>query len=83
MDSELIKTLASMGAGGIIASLIFLAYRKDMKQYTDLWQSQAGLYQSQVNQLLEVVRENTRSNEALIRLIELMSGRTVDRSPRK
>jgi hypothetical protein len=79
LDPELLKYLATMGVGGVIAGLIFMMYRKDMKQHVELWTAQSNNYQQQAAVLLEVVRENTRSNEALIRLIENMSGRNLER----
>jgi hypothetical protein len=79
LDTELLKYLATMGVGGVIAGLIFMMYRKDMKQNVELWTAQSSNFQQQASVLLEVVRENTRSNEALIRLIENMSGRNLER----
>jgi hypothetical protein len=79
LDTELLKYLATMGVGGVIAGLIFMMYRKDMKQNVELWTAQSSNFQQQATVLLEVVRENTRSNEALIRLIENMSGRNLER----
>lgn len=55
--------LASLGVGGVIAALMFLFYRKDVKQYTELWKSTADM-------LIITVKENTASNVKLIALIE-------------
>jgi len=61
--SEGVKWFSSLGVGGIIAGVLFMFYRKDVKQYTDLWKAQTEM-------LVEVVKENTASNTKLIALIE-------------
>ena len=52
MDSEFAKYLATLGVGGILAAFMFQFYRKDVKQYTELWRGQS-------EQLIQVVKENT------------------------
>jgi hypothetical protein len=61
--SEFIKWLATLGVGGVIAGLIFMFYRKDVKQYTELWKTVT-------DQLITTVRDNTSSNVKLIAMIE-------------
>lgn len=68
MDAEFVKWLSTLGIGGILAGLMFLFYRKDVKQYTELWQSQASI-------LMTVVKENTASNTKLITVIEALHRR--------
>lgn len=63
MDPEFVKWLATLGVGGVLAAFMFVAYRKDVKQYTELWRTMA-------EQLVEVVKDNTTSNTKLISLIE-------------
>lgn len=63
MDAEFAKWLATLGVGGVLAGLMFLFYRKDVKQYTELWKSAT-------DSLMTVVRENTVSNTRLITLLE-------------
>jgi hypothetical protein len=63
MDAEFAKWLATLGVGGVLAGLMFMFYRKDVKQYTELWKSAT-------DQLMTVVKENTVSNTKLISLIE-------------
>jgi len=61
--SESVKWFSSLGVGGVIAGVLFMFYRKDVRQFTDLWRTQTEM-------LVEVVRENTASNTKLITLIE-------------
>lgn len=63
MDAEFAKWLATLGVGGVLAGLMFMFYRKDVKQYTELWKSAT-------DQLMSVVKDNTASNTRLISLIE-------------
>lgn len=63
MDAEFAKWLATLGVGGVLAGLMFMFYRKDVKQYTELWKTST-------DQLILIVRENTASNTRLITLLE-------------
>lgn len=63
LDPEFTKWLATLGVGGALAGLMFAFYRKDIKQYTELWRITA-------EQLTDIVKENTASNVKLINLIE-------------
>ena len=60
---EFAKWLITLGVGGVLAAFMFVFYRKDVKQYTELWKTQS-------DQLIKVVTENTASNVRLIALIE-------------
>lgn len=62
-DPEFIKWIVTLGVGGILAAFMFVFYRKDIKQYTELWKSQS-------DQLMTVVKDNTASNVKLVSLIE-------------
>jgi hypothetical protein len=63
MDAEFVKWLTTLGVGGALAGLMFMFYRKDVRQYTDLWKNTT-------DQLMNVVKDNTASNSKLISLIE-------------
>jgi len=63
MDAEIIKQLTTLGVGGAIAALMFVFYRKDVKQFTTLWETTA-------NQLIIVIKDNTASNTRLITMLE-------------
>ena len=72
MDTDFIKWFATLGVGGILAGFMFVFYRKDVKSFTTLWELQANRFETLVNTVLEVVKENTSSNAKLISLIENM-----------
>jgi hypothetical protein len=63
LDVEFTKWLVTLGVGGVLAAFMFTFYRKDVKQYTELWRFT-------VEQLINVVKENTASNVKLMALIE-------------
>lgn len=63
MTSEFAKWLITLGVGGVLAGFMFVFYRKDVQQYTELWKNMAEA-------LMTVVKENTASNTKLIALIE-------------
>jgi len=61
--TEFVKWLATLGVGGVLAGFMFMYYRKDVRQYTELWKAAT-------DSLMSVVKENTASNAKLITLIE-------------
>jgi len=63
VDTEFTKWLITLGVGGVLAGFMFVFYRKDVKQYTELWKTVA-------EQLTTIVKDNTASNVKLISLIE-------------
>lgn len=63
VDAEFTKWLVTLGVGGVLAGFMFIFYRKDVRQYTELWRSTADL-------LVQTIKENTASNTKLISLIE-------------
>jgi phosphate/sulfate permease len=63
MDNEFVKWFATLGVGGVLAGFMFMFYRKDVKQYTDLWKTTS-------DQMMAVIKDNTASNTKLISLIE-------------
>jgi|SRR5438552_9091747 len=67
---EFIKWLITLGVGGVLAGFMFVFYRKDIKQYTELWKITA-------DQLMSIVKENTASNTKLIGLIESAERNTL------
>jgi hypothetical protein len=62
-DPEFVKWIATLGVGGILAGFMFAFYRKDVKQYTELWRITA-------EQMMNIIKDNTASNSKLIMLIE-------------
>jgi len=73
VDPEFIKWLATLGVGGVLAGLMFMFYRKDIKQYTELWRITA-------DQLTNIIKENTASNVKLISLIEIQERNQIRKS---
>jgi len=51
-EFEGLKFFATMGVGGILAGIMFIFYRKDVKLFTDQWKGQSEM-------LMQVVKENT------------------------
>ena len=72
-STELARMLATLGVGGVLAGIIFLFYRKDVKQYTELWKMVA-------DQLTTTIKENTASNVKLITLIEAQERNALRKS---
>lgn len=70
---EFVQWLATLGVGGVLAGLMFIFYRKDVKQYTDLWRIST-------EQHMQVIRENTASNAKLITLIESQERNMIRKS---
>jgi hypothetical protein len=73
VDQEFTKWLVTLGVGGILAALMFTFYRKDIKQYTELWKSAADI-------LILVVKDNTASNTRLITLLETLERNALRKS---
>lgn len=69
-NPEFIKWLATLGIGGVLAGFMFVFYRKDIKQYTELWKHAS-------DQMMTIVKENTVSNTKLISLIETQERNVV------
>lgn len=55
---EVVKFLATLGVGGVLAGVIFWFYRKDAIAHSESWQGQSEA-------LLEVVKDNTKAVAAL------------------
>jgi transcriptional/translational regulatory protein YebC/TACO1 len=63
IDLEFTKWLATLGIGGVLAAFMFTFYRKDVKQYTELWKNTTEL-------VIAAIKENTASNVKLIVMLE-------------
>ena len=70
MDIEFAKWLATLGIGGVLAGFIFVFYRKDIKQYTELWKTTS-------EQLMGIVGDNTASNVKLSTILEFIQREAV------
>lgn len=73
MDMEFTKWLVTLGVGGVLAGVMFMFYRKDVKQYTELWRTTSEL-------LVGVVKENTASNVKLVALLETQERNAIRKS---
>lgn len=58
-DAEFVRYIAQTGAVGVIAALLFAFYRKDVRNYTELWQTQLKLNYNQMIMMMTVVKDNT------------------------
>ena len=67
------KWFATLGVGGVLAGFMFMFYRKDVKQYTELWKTIA-------EQVITVIKENTASNMRLSMLIENLERNALRKS---
>jgi len=65
---EFVKSLASWGVGGVLAGIMFLYYRRDIRSMTDFWKVQTEM-------LVGAVKENTASNVKLISVIDSLHRR--------
>jgi hypothetical protein len=71
--TEFTKWLITLGVGGILAAFIFHFYRKDIKQFTELWRTAT-------EQLTAIVKENTASNARLVALLESLERNAIRKS---
>ena len=62
-ESELVRLLAPLGIGGVLAGIMFAIYRKDAIQWQEAWKGQTQM-------LVQVVKENTAAVTALVEKIE-------------
>lgn len=73
---ELLKTLPSLGVGGVLAAFVFWFYQKHQREDKDRWLEQLKLEQSRGDLLIGLVRENTvattRHSELTRETAELM-----------
>lgn len=70
LDVEFTKWLITLGVGGVLAGFMFVFYRKDVRQYTELWKTATEMFAT-------IVKENTASNVKLITLIEAQERNTL------
>lgn len=73
LDAEFTKWLVTLGVGGVLAGFMFVFYRKDVKQYTELWKMAT-------EQLMSIVKDNTISNTKLISMLETQERNAVRKS---
>lgn len=62
---EFLKTLPSMGVGGILAYIMFTLYRKDSQAAIDQWKGQSEI-------LATLVRQNTAAMVEMGTMIKML-----------
>lgn len=72
VNTEFAQWLVTLGVGGVLAAFMFVFYRKDIKQYIELWKAQAESMENLIRFVTEIVLKNTESNTQLTVLIEEM-----------
>jgi len=72
-DVEFTKWLITLGVGGVLAGFMFVFYRKDIKQYTELWKTATDV-------LIKALTENTASNTRLVALLESQERNMIRKS---
>ncbi len=72
-SSEFYKWLITLGVGGVLAGFMFVFYRKDIRQYTELWKSTTDI-------LIITLKENTQSNTKLIAMLEAQERNAIRKS---
>lgn len=75
MDTEFAKWLATLGVGGTLAAFMFLFYRKDVKQYTELWRAQAEMSRLQTDKLIDVIEKIATVNTQLVLTVDALHRR--------
>ncbi len=81
-DIELLKWMSTLGVGGILACFMFFFYRKDIRQYTEMWKEQSVANNEIIKDNTLSQRENAVSNARLITLLDALH-RRLDRSERE
>jgi hypothetical protein len=74
MDVEFVRYLASLGVGGAIAGLMFMAYRRDVQTYTAQWKGQTELLVEVVREVTKAITANTEVIRALHDRLDRMNG---------
>lgn len=76
-DLESIKWFATLGVGGILASMMFWFYRMDAKRcrddiakFSDAWQGQSAILVDIAKDVATAITANTKTIEALHRRLD-------------
>lgn len=73
-NTQFVQWLATLGVGGVLAAFIFFWYRKDVKQYTDMWRGQSDALMTVVKENTKAITENTLTIQALHRRDDRIEG---------
>lgn len=66
VDEGLVRFVSTLGVGGAVAALIFLAYRKDVSLFTNGWKGQAEMLMQVVKENTAAITSNTATGSALL-----------------
>jgi hypothetical protein len=78
IDNDFLRAIAGLGVGGMLAGVIFLMYRKDVKSYTELWKNATTMLIDALNKSTAAHVENTASNREMSSLLRALH-RRLDR----
>ena len=70
MDTELAQWLGTLGVGGVLAGFMFHFYRKDVRQYTELWKGQSELLVGVVKEVSGHIARNTEVLQSVDRRLD-------------
>jgi hypothetical protein len=70
VDAEFTKWIVTLGVGGVLAGFMFVFYRKDVKQYTELWKMSAEM-------LVTTIKDNSTALTKLITMLESQERNSV------
>lgn len=70
MPDDILKFFASLGVGGVLAGVIFYFYHQRVTEWMKTADTRLQMEQRRSDVLLEVVKENTVSNTAVVKSVE-------------
>jgi len=80
LDQNTIQWFTTLGVGGVVAAFMFMFYRKDVKQYTDMWKDQSASNERVLSQVMDVVRDNTAALTKVVAVVDSLH-RRIDAGP--
>lgn len=78
-DGNFLQWLSTLGIGGVLAGMMFYFYRKDVKQYTELWRGQSDALMTVVKENTKAITENTAVVQSLHSHMDLNDRRREER----
>lgn len=81
MEQVPVQWFATLGVGGIVAAFMFMFYRKDVANYTKLWNEQASQNRAVLESVLGVVKENTVALTKVVTIVDSFHRRIDSNGP--